>query len=131
MQEFRNFLTDAKLPYTEKELVENNEWVRSSIKSELFVGAFGQQEGMRVQAEADPNVLKALELMPKPRNSPTTRARPSPSTTRRGWPPQQLNPAMSSGTKKGTAQVPFLIAAAWKVLAGAEIILASSGVSSG
>ena len=65
MKEFRNFLTDAKLPYTEKELVENNDWVRSSIKSELFVGAFGQQEGMQVQAEADPVVLKALDLMPK------------------------------------------------------------------
>jgi carboxyl-terminal processing protease len=65
LQEFRTFLTDAKLPYTEKELVDNNDWVRSSIKSELFVGAFGQQEGLRVQAESDPNVLKALDLMPK------------------------------------------------------------------
>jgi hypothetical protein len=58
-------LADGKLPYTEKDLVDNNDWVRYSIKSELFVGAFGQQEGMRVQAEADPNVLKALDLMPK------------------------------------------------------------------
>jgi len=65
LQEFRNFLTDAKVPYTEKDLVENNDWVRSSIKSELFVGAFGQRDGLRVQAEADPNVLKALDLMPK------------------------------------------------------------------
>ena len=65
LQEFRTFLADGKIPYTEKDLLENNEWVRSSIKSELFVGAFGQQEGMRVQAEADPNVLKALDLMPK------------------------------------------------------------------
>jgi carboxyl-terminal processing protease len=65
LQEFRNFLADGKLPYTEKDLLDNNDWVRSSIKSELFVGAFGQQEGMRVQAESDPNVLKALDLMPK------------------------------------------------------------------
>lgn len=65
LQEFRTFLNDSKLPFTEKDLVENNDWVRSSIKSELFVGAFGQQEGLRVQAEADPSVLKALELMPK------------------------------------------------------------------
>ncbi len=67
LQEFRNFLADAKLPYTEKDLVDNNDWVRSSVKSELFVGAFGQQEGMRVQAEYDPNVIKALDLMPKAR----------------------------------------------------------------
>ena len=65
MQDFRTFLLDAKLPYTEKDLVENNDWVRATIKSELFVGAFGQQEGMRVQAESDPVVLKGLELMPK------------------------------------------------------------------
>lgn len=65
MQEFRNYLVEAKLTYTEKDLAENNDWVRAAIKSELFVGAFGQQEGMRVQAEADPSVLKALDLMPK------------------------------------------------------------------
>ena len=65
LQDFRSFLADSKLPYTEKDLVENNDWVRAAIKSEIFVGAFGQQEGMRVQAEADPSVLKALELIPK------------------------------------------------------------------
>jgi carboxyl-terminal processing protease len=65
LKEFRSFLTDNKLPYTDKELAENNDWVRASIKSELFVGAFGQKDGMQVQAEADPVVLKALELMPK------------------------------------------------------------------
>jgi carboxyl-terminal processing protease len=65
MKEFRDFLDSEKIPYTDKDLAENNGWVRSSIKSELFVGAFGQREGMQVQAEADPVVLKALELIPK------------------------------------------------------------------
>ena len=65
MKEFREFLTDNKVPFTDKDVAENNDWVRSSIKSELFVGAFGQQAGMQVQAEADPVVLKALELMPQ------------------------------------------------------------------
>jgi hypothetical protein len=46
-------------------MADNNEWIRSSVKSELFVGAFGQREGLRVEAEADPSVLKALELLPK------------------------------------------------------------------
>ena len=65
LKEFREFLKDSKLEYAEKDLTENMDWVRADIKSELFVGAFGQQQGMIVQAEADPTVLKALELMPK------------------------------------------------------------------
>jgi len=65
MQDFRHFLDSEKVPYTEAELTENNDWVRSNIKSELFISEFGQQEGMKVRAEADPQVLKALDLLPK------------------------------------------------------------------
>lgn len=65
LNEFRRYLEDQKVPYTEAELVENNDWVRSSIKSELFISEFGQQEGLRVRAESDPQVTKALDLMPQ------------------------------------------------------------------
>ncbi len=65
MQEFRRFLDEQKVPFTEAELAENNDWVRSNIKAELFISEFGQQEGMKVRAETDPNVVKALELLPK------------------------------------------------------------------
>ena len=65
MQEFRKFLDDQKVPFTEAELSEVNDWVRGNIKAELFVNEFGQQEGLRVHAESDPNVAKALELLPK------------------------------------------------------------------
>jgi carboxyl-terminal processing protease len=65
MQEFRKFLDEQKVPFTEAEIVENNDWIRSNIKAELFINEFGQQEGMRVHAETDPEVQKALELMPQ------------------------------------------------------------------
>ncbi len=65
MQDFRKFLDQEKIPYTEAELSENNSWVRSRIRSEIFVSEFGQQEGLRVSAETDPEVLKALDLMPQ------------------------------------------------------------------
>jgi carboxyl-terminal processing protease len=39
--------------------------VRTNIKTEVFIAEFGQQEGQRVQAEADPQVMKALELLPQ------------------------------------------------------------------
>jgi carboxyl-terminal processing protease len=65
LQEFRKFLDDEKIPYTEADLMANNDWVRSSIKSEIFIDAFGQEEGLKVKAETDPEVVKALDLLPQ------------------------------------------------------------------
>ena len=65
MQDFRKFLDEEKIPYTEADLVQNNDWVRSNIKSEIFVDAFGQEAGLQVSAEADPEILKALDLLPQ------------------------------------------------------------------
>ena len=65
LQDFRKFLDEEKISYSEADLGENNDWVRSSIKSEIFVDAFGQEEGLKVRAETDPEVVKALDLMPQ------------------------------------------------------------------
>jgi len=65
LQDFRKFLDGQKIPYTEADLMEVNDWLRANIKSELFISEFGQQEGLRVRAETDPQVVKALELLPK------------------------------------------------------------------
>jgi carboxyl-terminal processing protease len=65
MQEFRKFLDEQKIPFTEAELAQNNDWLRSSIKTELFINEFGQQEGMKVHTENDPAVKEALDLLPK------------------------------------------------------------------
>src|SRR6201981_144451 len=65
LQEFREFLDEEKVPYSEADFVENNDWIRYSIKSEIFVDAFGQDEGMKVRAESDPEVVKGLELLPQ------------------------------------------------------------------
>jgi len=65
MQEFRRFLDSQKIPYSEAELIEGNDWIRSNIKSELFIAEFGQEEGLRVRAENDPQVIAALNQLPK------------------------------------------------------------------
>ena len=65
MQEFRKYLDSQQIPFTQAELTENNDWVRSSIKAEMFVNEFGKQEGLKVHAETDPAVQKALDLLPK------------------------------------------------------------------
>lgn len=65
MQDFRKFLDEQKIPFTEAELADNSAWIKSNIKAELFINEFGQQEGMKVHTETDPAVEKALELLPK------------------------------------------------------------------
>jgi carboxyl-terminal processing protease len=65
MQDFRKSLDEANIPYAQAELVDNADWVKSNIKAEIFVDAFGQDEGVKVRAEADPLVVKGLELMPQ------------------------------------------------------------------
>jgi carboxyl-terminal processing protease len=67
LQEFRKSLDTDQIPYTEADLVQNNDWVRSNIKSEIFVDAFGQEEGLKVKAETDPEVLKGLDMLPQAR----------------------------------------------------------------
>jgi carboxyl-terminal processing protease len=65
LQDFKAYLDDKRIPYTDAELAEVNDWVRANIKSEIFIAEFGQQEGLRVRAEADPQVLQAIELLPR------------------------------------------------------------------
>jgi len=65
LQDFRKFLDEEKIPYNEADFVENNDWLRSSIKSEIFIDAFGQERGLQVRAETDPEVTKALDLLPQ------------------------------------------------------------------
>ena len=67
MQDFRKFLDSQNIAYTEADLVQNNDWVRSNIKAEIFIDAFGQDDGLQVRAESDPEVVKALELLPQAR----------------------------------------------------------------
>ena len=65
MQEFRRFMDDQKIPFTEAELADTKDWTQNNIKAELFISQFGQQAGFIVRAEGDPNVQKALDLLPK------------------------------------------------------------------
>jgi carboxyl-terminal processing protease len=65
MLEFRKFLDSQKIPYTEAELNEGQDWIKSNIKAEIFIAQFGQEEGLRARAESDPQVLAALNQLPK------------------------------------------------------------------
>jgi carboxyl-terminal processing protease len=65
--DFRKFLASHKVRYTEPELAENLGWIKRKIKQEVFVSMFGQQEGFKVQLEADPQLLAAVDAVPQAR----------------------------------------------------------------
>jgi carboxyl-terminal processing protease len=65
--DFRKYLASQNVRYTEPELAESLEWVRRKIKQEVFLSTFGQQEGLKVELEADPQLLAAVEAIPQAR----------------------------------------------------------------
>jgi carboxyl-terminal processing protease len=65
VQEFRKYLEAQKIEYTESELIANMDWVKTNIKSSIFTGQFGQEEGQKALAFADPEITQALDLLPK------------------------------------------------------------------
>jgi carboxyl-terminal processing protease len=65
MQDFRKFLDSEKIPYTEADLHEGQDWIKANIKVDIFIAEFGQEEGLKAKAESDPQVISALNLLPK------------------------------------------------------------------
>jgi carboxyl-terminal processing protease len=67
MKSFRDYLAAHNVHYTEPEIAENLDWIKRKIKQEVFMSAFGQQEGFKVLLVADPQVEKAEEAIPQAR----------------------------------------------------------------
>jgi carboxyl-terminal processing protease len=65
LQQFRDFLKSQKVDYAEKDFEDNLDWVKSSIKAELFTSVFGPTTGLEVRAQWDPQIQKALTYMPE------------------------------------------------------------------
>ena len=67
LREFRNYLAKHNVKYTEVEFADNLDWIKRKIKQEIFMSAYGTQEGDKVLLAADPQVQKAVESIPQAR----------------------------------------------------------------
>src|SRR6266403_80699 len=67
LRDLRAYMSKHNVHYTEPEISENLDWIKRKIKQEVFMSAFGQQEGSKVQLESDPQVQKAVEAIPQAR----------------------------------------------------------------
>ncbi|UWZ84005.1 S41 family peptidase [Occallatibacter riparius] len=65
MNDFKQFLTSLNIPFTEKDIADNADWLKINIKEALLGSQFGQLQGLRVHADWDPEIQKALSFLPE------------------------------------------------------------------
>jgi carboxyl-terminal processing protease len=65
MSDFKQYLTSQDIPFTEKDLNDNMDWVKINIKEEIVKSQFGQIQGLRIMADWDPMIQKALTFLPE------------------------------------------------------------------
>jgi carboxyl-terminal processing protease len=65
MQQFKSFLKDNQIEYTDADINGVSDWIKANIKRELFISQFGQLEGLKVTAESDPQISKAITFLPE------------------------------------------------------------------
>ena len=77
MQQFKDFLKAQQIDYTDADINGVSDWVKASIKSELFKSQFGLTEGSKVTASWDPQINKAITFLPEAQTLADRAAPPS------------------------------------------------------
>ncbi len=64
ISDFKKFLLKKKVSFTEKDIQDNLDYIKLSIKAEIFAYHYGLEERQKVLSERDNQIQKALELFP-------------------------------------------------------------------
>lgn len=65
MAQFRKFLDQQHIKFTDQEIQANSAWLKWKIKREVFTTLFGLNDGYKVALENDPQLNKAIESIPQ------------------------------------------------------------------
>ncbi|WP_109487677.1 S41 family peptidase [Occallatibacter savannae] len=66
LSDFKQWLaTQDDIPVSDKQIDENLDWVKVNLKENIITSQFGQQQGLRVMADWDPMIQKALSYLPE------------------------------------------------------------------
>ncbi|MFZ1972410.1 MAG: S41 family peptidase [Candidatus Acidiferrales bacterium] len=63
--QFRKYLDQQKIKYTDDNIQANLVWLKWQIKREVFTSYFGLTDGYKVELQDDPQLEKAVELIPQ------------------------------------------------------------------
>ncbi|MGA8222917.1 MAG: S41 family peptidase [Candidatus Acidiferrales bacterium] len=67
LDQFRKYLGQQHIKYTEPDLQDNLTWIKWKIKREVFTSVFGVNDGYKVELQEDAQVQKGIELIPQAR----------------------------------------------------------------
>ena len=65
MDQFKEHMKKRAVEFTEKDFADNRDYMKRAIKYEIFYNKFGVADAGRVLLEGDPQVMKALDLIPE------------------------------------------------------------------
>ncbi len=65
MADFKKFLTSQDVDWTDADINGVSDWIKARIKKDIVTIQFGQLTGLRVIADWDPMIQKALTYMPE------------------------------------------------------------------
>ncbi|MGC9158705.1 MAG: S41 family peptidase [Terracidiphilus sp.] len=65
LTEFKKYLTSENIPWTNADLNGVLDWVKINIKEKIFTIQFGEEAGLRVRADWDPEIQKAIGYLPE------------------------------------------------------------------
>jgi carboxyl-terminal processing protease len=65
LNDFHEYLLKQQVSFAEGDWTENRTWLLQQLKREMYATAFSFEESQKVAAEADPEVLKAIDSMPE------------------------------------------------------------------
>ena len=65
MGEFRQFLNKQQIAFTDQDMKDNSEFIKTHIDIQLVRSIFGENEADKISIENDPLVQKAIEDMPQ------------------------------------------------------------------
>jgi carboxyl-terminal processing protease len=65
VEQFRASLKAQKIPFTDEEFDTHKDWVKERIRWEMYYRAFDKNTAERAKWAGDPEILKAIESLPK------------------------------------------------------------------
>jgi carboxyl-terminal processing protease len=65
VNQFRQFIGEQQIEFTDEDFSANLEFIRHRIKLELVLSVFGTGDAYELEASDDPQIQKAVELLPQ------------------------------------------------------------------